>query len=250
MKLNNFMCNIPILIINLPDSIDRKNNVLKEFQDYNNLHFIDAVDGRNTDYINKYNIIYKSNNNLSNPLIAVICSHSKAIKYAFDNNYEKVCIFEDDVHTDLIKSCNFNLDDICKINQDWEAIQLFYTSGRLALLDETYTHFKTNGLALLDRSNEHSGTCYIINRKGIINFLSNVINVDEKCTEFIIKNSVIDPEHSILGYIKTYIVNRQIFYYYFETMTFNTYTNDNSNDKYKVQDIHIKTKQKLLEYYS
>jgi hypothetical protein len=250
MKLNDFMCNIPILVINLPDSVDRRNNIYREFQGYSNITFIEAVDGRTSDFNQKHKISYKSKYNPSNPLIAVICSHSKAIKYAFDNNYDKVCIFEDDVHTDLIKNCNFNLDEICILNQDWEAIQLFHTSGRLALLDETYNHYKTNGLSLIDRNIHHSGTCYIINKKGIINFLNNIVNVNEDYTEFNIKNEIIDPEYSILGHIKSYIVNRQVFYYYFETMTYDSYENDGKNHKIECQHIHKETVNKLLSFYS
>lgn len=250
MNIHDFMCNIPILIINLPDSIDRKNNILKEFKDYKNIQFIDAVDGRQKDFNNKYNIKYTSNYDLSNPLIAVVCSHAKAIKYAFDNNYDRVCVFEDDVHTDLIKSCNFNLNDICNLNNDWDAIQLFYTSGNLNLLDETYIDFKNNNLALIRRNDNHSGTCYIINRKGIENLLTHIITVNDNYTDFNIKYPIIDPEHIILGHINTYIVNRQVFFYYFETMSYDTYTNNNPNDKINVQDIHKKTAEKLLTYYS
>lgn len=250
MKLNEFMCDIPVYIINLPDSIDRKNSVLKEFDGYNNIHFIEAVDGRKSDFNEKYIIKYNSKNDLSNTVIAVICSHAKAIKSAFDKNYDRVCIFEDDVHTDLIKTCNFNLNNICNLNQDWEAIQLFYTSGRLALLDETYNHFKINGLTLLKRNIEQSGTCYIINRNGMEYFLNNVININDNYTEFNIKNEIIDPEYSILGHINSYIINRQVFYYYFETMTYEYYTNDNSNHKNECQSIHKKTVNKLQSFYS
>ena len=46
MNLNEFMCNIPIYIIHLPDSVDRKEHLLNTFKDYKNSKIIDAVDGR------------------------------------------------------------------------------------------------------------------------------------------------------------------------------------------------------------
>jgi GR25 family glycosyltransferase involved in LPS biosynthesis len=48
MNLSEFMCGIPVYIINLPDSVDRQQHIQKEFKDYKNIKFIEAVDGRDT----------------------------------------------------------------------------------------------------------------------------------------------------------------------------------------------------------
>lgn len=251
MILSDFMCNIPVYIINLHDSIDRKNNIIEEFKGYNNITFIEAIDGRNNDlFKNKYNINYTSSLNLSSAIIAVICSHIKAIKIAYDNNLDKVCIFEDDVHTDLIQMCNFTLNDICNLNNDWEAIQLFGTSGNLYVLTDLYNDYKKYGLRLLRRNLNYSGTCYIINKKGMENLLNNYVSIDKTMTNFYFKNTIIDPEDIILGNIDTYIINRLVFYYYFPTMTFDNYFNDIDNkDKIKCQDVQLLTKNILQKYY-
>jgi len=53
MNIQTFLNNIPVYIINLPDSIDRKNSVMKEFNGYNNVNFVDAVDGRDPNIFSK-----------------------------------------------------------------------------------------------------------------------------------------------------------------------------------------------------
>ena len=251
MNINDFMCNIPIYIIHLPDSIDRKNHISNTFKDYQNIKIVDAVDGRKSDnFKNNYNITYTSSISYTDPLIAVICSHAKAIKLAYMSNEEKVCVFEDDVHTDLISTCSFNLNDICNLQNDWDAIQLFYTYGNASIIDVMHNHYLENGVALVKRDINYSGTCYIINRKGMKKFLDNVVLVNDDMNTFTIKHNIIDPEAIIFEYINTYIINRQLFYYYFPTMTFDCYTMSDSNSKIACQDIHYITQRKLRIFYS
>ena len=251
MNLNEFMCNIPIYIIHLPDSVDRKEHLLNTFKDYKNSKIIDAVDGRDPiNFIGNYRIEYTSSISFTTPLLAVICSHAKAIKMAYMANEENVCIFEDDVHTDLISTCSFTLNDICQLNNDWDAIQLFYTNHNTSIIDTMHKDYIDNGLNLVKRYSNYSGTCYIINRKGMKNFLENVINVNDEMNTFSIKNPIIDPEDTILKYINTYIINRQVFYYFFETMTFESYTSSHPSNKHECQTIHFLTQQKLKSLYA
>src|SRR5437016_1942429 len=101
MKLSDFLCEVPVYIINLSDSVDRRNHVLNEFKGYDHLQLIEAIDGRDPHiFKQKYQIKYSSPHKYTTALIAVVCSHIKAIKMAYDNKLEKVCVFEDDVHTD------------------------------------------------------------------------------------------------------------------------------------------------------
>ncbi len=246
-SLNLFFGNIPIYIINLIDSTDRRTHILNEFKDYSSsIHFIQAVDGRNPEIFNKnYDIKYNSNHNFTTALISVICSHSKAIYQAYHSGLDKVCVFEDDLHLDLIYTCNFTLDDICKLNNDWETIQLFYTQS----IDDNYNDYLKNGLRLIRRNNNYSGSCYIINRNGMEKFLNNVV-ITNGTNFFNIIPHVIDPEHILFNYTNSYIINRIIFFYYFNTMTFNNYMVTNDNDKIKCQDIHLNVKNKLLKLYT
>ena len=243
----SFFGNIPIYIINLKDSIDRKIHILSEFKDHSsNIHFIEAVDGRNEEYFyNTYKIKYKSNSNYTNETIAVICSHSKAIYQAYHHGLNKVCIFEDDVHLNLINTCNFTLDDICNLNDCWETIQLFYTQN----VDDNHNDYLNNGLRLIKRNMNYSGSCYIINRNGMEKYLNNVV-ITNGTTEFNIIPTIVDPEYIIFGYMNSYIINRILFFYWFNTMTFDSYykTGD-TNSKILCQEVHLNVKNKLLNLY-
>ena len=247
-SLDSFFGNIPIYIINLNDSIDRKMHILNEFKNYSStIHFIEAIDGRNDEYFYKnYNVKYTCNYNYTNSLIAVICSHSKAIYEAYNSGLDKVCIFEDDIHLDLINNCNFTLNDICDLNVDWEIIQLFYTQN----IDDNYNDYLNKGLRLIKRNMNYSGTCYIINRIGMEKYLKNVV-ITNGTTNFNIIPSIINPESICFDYINSYIINRVLFYYWFSSMTFNSYyrTGD-TNSKIKCQDIHLNIKNKLLKLYT
>lgn len=251
MDLNTFFCNIPVYVINLKSSSDRRESVINEFKNYKNVFFIDAIDGRKNDFSELYKIFITCDIKINNPTLAVICSHIKAIKKAYDENLEYVCIFEDDVHTDLIKTCNFTLKDICNLNNEWEAIQLFYTSAQYEnLLCQSHNDYLNNGLRLLKRENTHSGTCYILNKKGINNFINNNILYNRDLTHIIIKNKIVDPEHAILGHLNSFIINRQVMYYYFDKGTFDSYTDTPTDSKNYCQLIHLKSKEILCNLYA
>lgn len=176
MSLKNFFNNIPIYIIHLEDSHDRKEHILNEFKDFkSDIEFISAVDGRDSNYFyNNYIVHYTSHLNYTTGLIAVICSHAKAIHKAYQAGLNKVCIFEDDVHLELIKNVNFNLNDICNLNDDYEAIQLFYSDK----IEKNFYDYIKNGLKLIKRDFNYSGTAYIINRIGMEKILNSVINTN------------------------------------------------------------------------
>ena len=250
--LSSFFANIPIYIINLNDSIDRKTHILNEFKDYSsNIHFIEAVDGRDPEYFNNnYIIKYETDIDFTTALIAVICSHAKAIYKAYHSGLDKVCIFEDDVHLDLIYNCKFTLDDVCKLNNDWETIQLFYAQN----IEDNHNDYLNNGLRLIKRDSElnYSGTCYIINRNGMEKFLNNVI-ITDGTKNFNIIPKIIDPEAIVFNYINSYIINRILFYYWFNSMTFNNYLITdviNNTTKIGCQQLHLNIKNKLLELYT
>ena len=246
MSNNNFFGDTPVYIINLLDSYKRKEHILNQFKNFNaNIEFIEAVDGRNQEsFKNNYNISYNSNINFTTSLIAVICSHAKAIYKAYTSGYDRVCIFEDDVHLDLIHNCNFTLNYVCNLNNEWEAIQLFYIEN----LEHNYVDFIHNGLRLIKREKNYSGTCYVMNRIGMEHFLKNVVITDGKYSFNILK-SIIDPEYIVFCYINSFIINRVMFYYYFETMTFDKYTSNENDEKNACQIIQFNAKETLLNIY-
>lgn len=246
-KKNDFYSNIPIYIINLPDSVDRRNHIISEFDDYKYLTFVEAVDGRDTSmFKSKYNVQYNTNIPYSASTIAVICSHSKAIYIAYKNGLDSVCIFEDDVHTELIKKCNFTLKDVCEINNMWDIIQLYGTNK----LAENYKDFVKSGINLLKRVGTNSGSCYIINRKGMEKFLTSVVKVNDDMNEFTIIPEIKDPEDILFNSLNAYIINRPFVYYCFESQTFISYM-DNSKDNQKslCQQVHSASRDLLFSLY-
>ena len=247
MNICDFFQNIPIFVINLKNCVARREHCENEFKDYPEFRMIDAIDGRNTEEFHKtYNVKYDTSEDFNTALIAVICSHAKAMKIALNEGHENVIIFEDDVHTELISRCNFTIKDVMNKKDDWEIIQLYYTSE----LVNNNNHFKQNGIDLLPRNGVKSGTCYMINKKGIENILNNYIKVSDNLLEYDIVNPIIDPEHTIFCNVKSYIVNRPFVYYYFDSMSFNSYTNtENTEYKQFVQTIQKDSKNLLISLY-
>lgn len=245
-KINTFFEDTNIYIINLSDSKKRKSSIISQFQGYKNLSFIEAIDGRDTDNLKKnYNIVYNSHLNFSDPLIACICSHAKAIYLAYKNNLDKVVICEDDVHIELIEKCDFSLNEICSINDDWDIIQLYYTEDLILHND----NFKKNGIDLIKRLKNYSGSCYVINRNGMEKFLNQVIHINDDCKNFKILQNILDVEAILFGSLNTFIINRPFCYYYCETMTFDNYTNDPNDQKIYCQQIQRDRKDLLISLY-
>lgn len=250
MQLDTFLAGVPIYVINLKDSVERRNHVQKQFGSDVKLSFISAVDGRRPGtFYNDYMVSFHNNkDNFSTSLIAVICSHIRAIYTAYHNGDQHAIILEDDVWTDLIGTCSFTMADICALHGDWELIQLFYSSDDI--IKSNYQHFQNNGLQLLPRNRNHSGTCYVINRVGMEKILTQVCTYDGD-KMFILNRSISDPESTLFETTKTYVLNRPIFFYYFPTMTFdNYYTIANpENSKKDCQVVHLKTADLLRSLY-
>ena len=224
--VDKFFDNIPVYVINLDDSNVRRDNIKTQFDGYDNLHFVEAIDGRNAEKFKKeYNVTYVTTINYTTAVIAVICSHAKAIKQAFDNGNEMACIFEDDVKLDLLDKCTFSLRDIIKINNEWDAIQLYYSNN----LEKNHRDYEKNGIALLKRTSSYFGTCYIINRNGMRKMLKNVFDTDG-AKNFVINIKINNPEDVVLAHINTYIINRPCVYYLgCDTITFPLYIADKKN---------------------
>lgn len=247
MDLQTFFGNTPIFIINLPDCVTRREHAIASFEGYNHYEIIEAVDGRNKEEFKKiYNVKYPSTN-FNTATIAVICSHAKAIKMAYDRGHEFACVFEDDVHTELIKKCNFTFNDVIQNKKyDWELIQLY---GLLNLVNYN-EHFKQNGIDIIPRNGNNPGTCYVINRKGMKRFLETIVNVSDDLKSYtIIPSEIIDPEHLIFNNLQSYMINRPFVYYCFETMAFIEYSDNGEDFKKAMQPMQFISRDTLLSLY-
>lgn len=244
--LTNLFNNIPIFWINLNDTIDRKDKMIERLKDYNHHYRVEAVDGRNPQHFKtNYNVNYTSKINFNTALIAVICSHIKAIKQGYDLQYETICVLEDDANFELIQYYPHTLIDIInKTNDNWEIIQLYCVEE----IDQQLNNYKENGLNTFKRTKYKSGTCYLINRNGMKKILDNVVNTNG-IDYFDIKIPIINPEELIFSNLNAYILNLPFLYYYDEKMTFDTYTNNKNDIKKQCQIIQYNAKNILISFY-
>jgi GR25 family glycosyltransferase involved in LPS biosynthesis len=247
MDLNTFFNNIPIFIINLADSIDRRKHIEEQFGDYKNYEIFEAIDGRDPiKFREKYKVITPPHKfNLA--LEAILCTITKIIHTAYHRGYEHAIIFEDDINLELINKVNYTINDIINLNNDWELIQL-YTASRNVLRE--IDDYDKHGIQLKRRYNNASSNCYLINRKGMEKFLSTVIIPNEDLTTFKIIPQFIDTEHVICNTLKTYLVNRPCIYYYFPTGSFESYyANGDTNDKNTSMKIVAEVRDYLYSLY-
>lgn len=236
--LNRIFSNIPIYWINLKDSKERFVKMTEQVKNYKNLR-INAIDGRNKINFKKYQIKFKATI-ATNPVIAVICSHIKAIKTAYDNLEKMVVILEDDANFDLIKFYPHTINEIIqKTNNDWDIIQLY--NGNTSLLNLILDDYKTNGLRVFKRDKNYSGTCYLINRIGMKKIL-NLIKTDGDKYFDLTKIIFRDPEDLIFNNLKSYILNCPFLYYYNQDTTVGLHNSNESmiNIKKRIK-IHQKS---------
>ena len=126
--------NIPILFIVLQKNKGRVQNIqhiIKKYQ-LSNYHIIDAIDSTNLTNTNKNLIISDFKNIKINKrrhkkeLIACLLSHLKACFFAYEKNYKKVLIVEDDVCFDILFSSRKTLNELWnKRPTDCEFLSLY-----------------------------------------------------------------------------------------------------------------------------
>jgi GR25 family glycosyltransferase involved in LPS biosynthesis len=243
--MKKFFENTPVYIINLKDSVVRRNKIIDQLGDYEKLTIVDAVDGRNpTSFRERYRVKYTQAQNFTTALIAATCSYIKAIKMAYDNNDEYACILEDDTSFDLLDRAEYTIEDLKKMNQDWEAIQLYYSVGT-----EKYTSdYLKNGLRLIRRQGDEAGVSFLINRKGMEKLLTNTF-VTNGTDEFTIFKMVISPENLLLDSITTYVINLPSIYNYEDGGTFEEYVLGERGNRISCLNIHINSANYLINFY-
>ena len=242
--LNNLFNNTPIYWINLYDSLDRYNKMTQQLKDYPYTLRIEAIDGRDPIKFNSYYNLSYPPTEYSSAIIAVICSHIKAVKIAYDNGLEKTCIIEDDANFELVPHYSHTISEIIsKTPTDWDIIQLYFTNN----LDNVIHSYLTKGLQLFKRYDNFSATCYLINRRGMEKLLNYVSTDGEK--KFHFKTDIIDPETFIFSKLNCYVLNLPFMYYYSDNMTFENYTIHPNNDKKGCQLLHLQGKNILTDFY-
>ena len=203
----------PILYINLDRSNDRKINIESQMNKYNikNYQRIQAVDGReikniregkmnDVRYINNYKVGSKSE-------LACVLSHLKAIKYAYENNYDTVLIVEDDCSFELMDKWKYDLPTIVndKTPKDWEIIQLYFSKNCISGIEDK----------IIKRNNQecYGAVAYLINKKGMEVVLKNSY-INGIFTLGKIINGVIYPERIVSDYF-IYRISKHVYLYAF-----------------------------------
>lgn len=245
-SLKNIFGDIPIYWINLSDSAKRYNNMIKEFDDFNNNIRIEAVDGRNPEKFKKdYEVKYTSKVNFTTSLVAVVCSHIRAIKQGYDKGYEMICVVEDDAHFELVKSFPLTIKDILTLaDKSWDVIQLYHVP-----VSGLAEYKKTKKIQLFKRDKNYSGTCYLINRKGMEKILRECVETDGD-KKFVLNNILVDPESFVFAKVNTFVLNVPFIYFYDEESTIDLYVNNDKKGKVNALSFQIKAKNELIEFYA
>jgi len=198
--------NIPILYINLDTSLERNRYIQAQIDFYNlqNITRISGIDGRKklNDNIKEGNIDgieYKNYSGNKFTELGCLLSHIKAIKHAYDNNYNEALIVEDDCYFGLMPCWEKdNLKDILsELPSDWE-IAALYHNGKIET-DKKYTLIKNNyGFGTV---------AYAINRRCMEKILNNTGRdvIDFK------NNKLVVSDDYIYDLAKTYIYNLSLF---------------------------------------
>jgi len=178
--LNKNNIDIPFFYINLKRSPERKKFMEDQLNRYNVGSYtrVDAIDSKLLEFKNTpTSVLVKTAccdslicncekvtcinnyNRLTNNEVACTLSHLKAIYIAYNMNYEKVVIVEDDADISLSKLWDYKLSEICdRAPEDWEIIQLYNNcSPRSSNMFIPY-NFKEECWGAV---------AYIINRKGM-----------------------------------------------------------------------------------
>jgi GR25 family glycosyltransferase involved in LPS biosynthesis len=184
---------IHALYINLDEHTQRKTKIENHLINMKIVpHRIKAIESGNV--INQYRYKtssgYRVTTNRENNIVA---SHTCAILYAYEKKYEYVIILEDD---NFFRLPNIDIHKIIKhAPNDWNIIKLHNSNVHIAHND--MKELRNNGLhykKVKDGINEYSAGAYIINRRGIEEFIRRY----KKKNEFIFYHRIAAVSESIL----------------------------------------------------
>jgi GR25 family glycosyltransferase involved in LPS biosynthesis len=135
MNFKKFLNLDNIYVINLEKEKERKKLMQKKLKKYNiQVEFFKAINGKDPniekDFLQKKNkhiipddILKSGNLFRSSGAYACLLSHKKVIQDAINKNYDRICIFQDDIifHKNFYNELNYKFS---KINYHWDIIYL------------------------------------------------------------------------------------------------------------------------------
>ena len=203
---------IPVYYINMDKDIDRRyymeSQLPNHFERYYRIPGVNGklIKNKNHDIVDGIEFFNEFKDN-SLGEIGCTLSHLLAIKTAYDNGEEIVCIMEDDVYMNLLNIQDESLDDFVKKinnNLDWEILQLYHFKSNN--LNKNFIKIKDYTLHLHQKGKyTYSTVSYIINRKGMKKILSIIGNNPF----FLLKKMSSECSSDIILYdqVKTYTLN-------------------------------------------
>ena len=201
---------IPVYYINMDKDIDRRyymeSQLPNHFERYYRIPGVNGklIKNKNHDIVDGIEFFNEFKDN-SLGEIGCTLSHLLAIKTAYDNGEEIVCIMEDDVYMNLLNIQDESLDDFVKeINLDWEILQLYHLYSNN--LNKNFIKIKDYTLHLHQKGKyTYSTVSYIINRKGMKKILSIIGNNPF----FLLKkmSSYCSSDIILYDQVKTYTLN-------------------------------------------
>jgi GR25 family glycosyltransferase involved in LPS biosynthesis len=236
-KVKNNLSDIPIYVINLKRSIDRKKFMEEQSKILDiKINFIEGIDGNNIQNLKNGsfmidNIKINYNNNISTLNkyeLGCFLSHIKTLLNSYFNNLEYILILEDDVTMSLVSKWNISIKDIIKnAPKDWDAISLYCINKRNT--NEKYINTNFWGTPAI-----------LYNKNGIKKLLNKIYEPNTKTINIIEDNAI---DYFLQHMIKMYMYNDYLF----------TPINDNDNLDSLIHtnhtNSHNNTSKKILNNY-
>lgn len=227
-NLNNILNLDKIYVINLERDREKKELMIKKLKKYNiNAEFVKAVDGKNPEIYKEYIKNKKSINIFglhglyrTPGAYGCLLSHIKVLEDAINNNYNQICILQDDIifHNNFYSELNIKL----KIIPDYDILYLGSTQ-----LNINWNY--NNNYYYVNKNNDVRGFHSVVLKKVIFNKLLNSFKLLKYSADICLRNLnckkvVINPSLVIqdrtnsttsnYNFHKLFLIDRiRVFYY-------------------------------------
>jgi len=197
--------------INLETSVDRKNNIIKMFENkvFENIkkERINGINGNNVDlckYIEDYD-----EELMSKSEYGCLLSHLDAINTFSKSDNNIALILEDDCTLEFKKYWNDKIENIIKnAPSDWEVLHLSYTNW-----NENYKIHKWNNDDKYIDTMNYGTLSYLINKNAALKLINNFYTENKKYKIFKYDKKHYPSDKFIYKFLKTYFYKYPFFIY-------------------------------------
>lgn len=178
----------PIIYINLDRSINRRYMLEKELANFNlSAKRISAIDGKNIKNVKngeENGIKFSNSYKLTKSEMGCTLSHLKAIREAYNSNYENCIILEDDVSLELMPLWKQTIPELLQNIGDWDIVQLTNSSCKFSDKIENFMQHCYGTFA------------YVINRQGMQKIMDRCFEGDTAVLNY---NHPLQPKNKQYG---------------------------------------------------